>query len=449
MSKYPYFGKKKGRPSKLEQNVCLKINKLLNEGKISESDIDDWIKGNDTPSNLEELENMYSFLTGEEAPKLKKKYFTGQENSSNIEPENSKSNFDNNAMNISDDDFSGEIPSEKDFDKIKVERVDAVGFNPFEEPVIERSYTQGFVGSDDDSDDDSDGFEDDSSVEFDEDDFDEPQGGDSVADDLNNRGQSFQNYEEEIPEPDWRNTFTEEEDEDDDSDDSDDSDDEGSGKLGEGNLEDLSPAQKRKAAEKTADAILQMYCKFAPMPFKAWASFSDNKVQKMVYDGRLDLNMQVENGVTVKDFIDGTNEQVEEIFEVSEETKQEIKDPLIDVLLEQEIALTPTQRLLLAVGSHVVQMGFSAYQLSQNNKMALESFEKFHQQNVKRNNPPKPKSQRPNKTTSNPIISEDDLSESDRNAVEELLNEINKDDDGVIDAEHDPSITVEETESDD
>lgn len=283
-----------------------------------------------------------------------------------------------------------------------------------------------------------------SDFEFDDDDFDKPQGGESVADDLNNRGGS--QYTEEIPEPEWRNTFTEEEQESEEDEEED--EEEQSGKLGEGNLEDLSPAQKRKAAEKTAEAILQMYGKFAPMPFKRWASFSENKIQRMVYDGRLDLNAQVENGVTVKDFIDGTNEQVDEIFELTEETKQEIKDPLIDVLLEQEIALTPTQRLLLAVGSHVVQMGFSAYQLSQNNKMALESFERFHQQRTVRNNPPKQKSQTASRTTSKPFNT-DDLSESDRVAVDELMSELNRDDDGVIDAEHDPSVTIEEVDSDD
>lgn len=230
-----------------------------------------------------------------------------------------------------------------------------------------------------------------------------------------------------------------------DEEDGDDEDYEDDGKLGDGNLDDLSPAQKRKSAEKTADAILQMYSKFAPLPFKSWASFKDNTIQKMVIDGRLDLNMQLENGVTVKDYIDSQNEQVEDIFEVTEETQQEIKDPLVEVLLEQEIALTPTQRLMIAVGSHVVQMGFSAYQLSQNNKVALESFEKFHDQ-MKKPNPNY--RQQPNTAKQPNPVNEERINDNDKQAVDELMREINKDDDGIIDAENDPSIeiTVEENE---
>ena len=433
MSKYPYFGKK-GRPSKEEADLCKKINKLVNSGDVSESEINQLINSDGIPTNMNELQDMYSYLTGEEVSRKTNKLYTGEEDSSDISDVEEIDEVDN----VDYDDFT-----EVDFSNVSGGSKDAVGFDPFSEPVIERAYTKGINISNEQEEQQGEG------VEFDENDFEQPEGGESVGDKINSeKTNTEQSVDEDIPEPAWGQSEGEGEGDYEDDEDEED-EDEDSEKLGDGNLDDLSPAQKRKSAEKTADAILQMYCKFAPTPFKAWASFKDTTIQKMVIDGRLDMNMQLENGVTVKDYIDGTNEQVEEIFQVDEETRQDIKDPLIDVLLEQEIALTPTQRLLIAVSSHVVQMGFSSYQLSQNNKMALESFEKFHS-NMRK---PNPQYQEPNNSSPRPEprssrIPDDRITGSDREAVDELMREINKNDDGIIDAEHDPNIEVTSTDED-
>jgi hypothetical protein len=426
MSKYPYFGKK-GRPTKEEADLCKNINRLVNSGEVSESEINQLIETDGIPTNMDELQDMYSYLTGKEVKRTSNKLYTGEE----------EGEEDYEEEDYEEEDYEEEINTSESFNNVGGKK-DAVAFDPFSEPVIERAYTKGINSSNQEEEND---------VEFDENDFEQPKGGENVADKINSGNSiSEEQGEEDIPEPEW--AISEEQGEEEDYDEDED-EDEDSGKLGEGNLEDLSPAQKRKSAEKTADAILQMYCKFAPTPFKSWARFKDTTIQKMVIDGRLDLNMQLENGVTVKDYIDGTNEQVDEIFEVSEETRQEIKDPLVDVLLEQEIALTPTQRLMIAVGSHVVQMGFSAYQLSQNNKMALESFEKFHN-NMRKTNPQYQQQEqaRPNPEPRNTIIPDDRITNNDRQAVDELMKELNKDDDGIIDAEHDPSIEIIEDYSD-
>jgi hypothetical protein len=227
----------------------------------------------------------------------------------------------------------------------------------------------------------------------------------------------------------------------------DDEDGEGGEKLGGDNLQDLSPAQKRKSAEKTADALLSMYCQFVPMPFIKWSSFSDGKIQRMVFENKLDLSMQLENNVTVKDYIDGVNEQAQEVFKVTDETREEIKDPLVDVLLEQDLALTPTQRLMLAVGGHLVTMGFSAFQLAQNNKQALETFEKFHIQMNKQTAPVYQESERPQ---ARPKSREDKFSKHEKDVVNEIMREMNPiiynedEDDDIIDAEHNPNVEVSE-----
>lgn len=148
-------------------------------------------------------------------------------------------------------------------------------------------------------------------------------------------------------------------------------------------LDDLSPAQKRKAAEKSADAILMAYQKFVPKPFKAMSSFNMRKLEVMEMKNELALDTECfDDGTTIKEYCKDVNEQVEQTFVITEEMKQEIKEPLVEVLLENNLALTPTQRLLMAVGGQVVQMTITAVGFMQQNKLALSEFKRFHQESM-------------------------------------------------------------------
>ena len=346
MSKFWFFDRK-GRPTSNEKRICDKFNSSINDGSVSKNQVEEYLEEYGKPMNESELEEMFGYLTG--------------------------SDSNGNKYEYADDDDYDDSQEDYDDDSVDYEEVNSqpksstnsVDFNPFEEPVIERGYTKGFQPKsesiDDESDSDDDNYDDNDGKSFSDEELKMPKDGEGIDDD----------EDEDIPEPEWASTggFGGGSDDDDDEDyDDDDDDDEGREKLGGDNLQDLSPAQKRKSAEKTAEALLNMYCQFVPMPFIKWSSFSEGKIQKMVFENKIDLSMQLENNVSVKDYIDGVNEQAQEVFKVSDETKEEIKDPLVDVLLEQDLALTPTQRLMLAVGGHLVTMGFSAFQLAQNNK---------------------------------------------------------------------------------
>jgi hypothetical protein len=400
MSKYWFF-ERKGRPTANESRICDKITSAMNRGLFEKHELEEYIANYGKSFSEEDLTEMYENLSGQDL----------QGNKIEFEDDN----YDDDGIEDAVEDYIDDSNSEK------IEN--PINFNPFEEPVIERSYTQGYVNSQKDED------------LFDEEDLKMPSDGESIND--------IPEEEQDIPEPDYANTQYQQEEEDDDDYDDDDYDEEdGGGKLGGDNLQDLTPAQKRKSAEKTAEALLNLYCQFTPLPFKNWAGFKDHKIQKMAFEDRLDLKMPLENGITVEDYINGQNEQVEEIFKVSDETREEIKDPLIDVLLEQELALTPTQRLMLAVGSHLVTMSFSAYQLAQNNKVALETFERYHQTTKKQNtNAPFPTEQ----AVKNKAKKKDNLSKVEQEAVEKFMREMNGDDDEeIIDSEHDPNVTVSE-----
>lgn len=136
-------------------------------------------------------------------------------------------------------------------------------------------------------------------------------------------------------------------------------------------LGDLPPATKRRAAEQTADALLKGYAQFAPMPFKWLAKIPEGKVEKMSFNGELDLSLEVSEGVSFEDYMKQTNAQIDEIFEVDSDTLDDIREPLIEVLMEQELELTPTQRLTMAIISHLAQMFTVAIKLRQQNNRIL------------------------------------------------------------------------------
>jgi hypothetical protein len=431
MSKFWFFDRK-GRPTSNEKRICDKFNSSIDDGSVSKNSVEEYLEEYGKPMNESELEEMFGFLTGSDSNGNKYEY-----------ADDSDEDYDDSNEDYDDGDNYEEVNTQP-----KSSNTNSVDFNPFEEPVVERSYTKGFQPQSESVDDDSDADDDDSDnstkQSFSDEDLKMPTDGEGIDDD----------EDEDIPEPEWANTggFSGGDDDEDDDDEEYDDDDEDGGKLGGDNLQDLTPAQKRKSAEKTAEALLNMYCQFVPMPFVKWSSFSEGKIQKMVFENKIDLSMQLENNVSVKDYIDGVNEQAQEVFKVSDETKEEIKDPLIDVLLEQDLALTPTQRLMLAVGGHLVTMGFSAFQLAQNNKQALETFEKFH---IQMNQQKAPVFQEQERVKKKPRPrAEDNLSKVERESVEELMRQMNNevdddDDDDIIDAEHDPSVEVTDDYGDD
>ena len=136
-------------------------------------------------------------------------------------------------------------------------------------------------------------------------------------------------------------------------------------------LDDLPPVTKKRAAEQTADAILKGYARLVPEPFKWLSRISEKKVEQMAFDGELDLSIEVSEGLTFDEYVKQTNEQIDEVFEVQEETIEEIREPLIEVLMEQELELTPAQRLIMAVVSHLTQMLTVALKLRKQNNRIL------------------------------------------------------------------------------
>jgi hypothetical protein len=136
-------------------------------------------------------------------------------------------------------------------------------------------------------------------------------------------------------------------------------------------LSDLPPNTKRKAAEQTANTILKGYAQVSPMFFKWFAKLPEDKIEQLAFNGELDMSIEVSKGLTFDDYMKQTNEQIDEIFEVDQDTLSDIREPLIELLLEQEMELTPAQRLIAAVITHLGQMFAVALKLRKQNNRIL------------------------------------------------------------------------------
>ena len=137
-------------------------------------------------------------------------------------------------------------------------------------------------------------------------------------------------------------------------------------------VDKLNPVTKRRAAEQTANALLKGYAKIVPIPFKWLAKIDESKVEKLAFEGQIDITIEVSEGMTFDDYMKQTNAQVDEIFEIEDDTLDEIREPLVEVLMEQELELTPQQRLGMAVFSHLIQMLTVALKLRKQNNRILE-----------------------------------------------------------------------------
>lgn len=149
------------------------------------------------------------------------------------------------------------------------------------------------------------------------------------------------------------------------------------------NLKELSPKEKRQAVEKTADAILLAYRNYMPLPFVYFASYDIKKLKKLEEEDLIDLQTPAKrDGTTFLEYTKEFNEKVEEAFKVSDAEVEALREPLIDVLSEQEIAFTPTQNLLFTFGQIVVAKTMSCIQLYREKKSDIEEMKEMHREKM-------------------------------------------------------------------
>lgn len=154
-------------------------------------------------------------------------------------------------------------------------------------------------------------------------------------------------------------------------------------KIENDNLKELSAKEKREAIEKTADAILLAYRNYIPLPFVYFSKYDDKKLRKLHNSDEIDLDAPIKNdGTTFKEYTKEFNSTVEQTFQVSDEEVAAIKDPLVDVLMEKDVALTPTQRLGLTLGQLLVSKVMVAVKFLSDKKSDIDDMKQMHKKNV-------------------------------------------------------------------
>jgi len=162
--------------------------------------------------------------------------------------------------------------------------------------------------------------------------------------------------------------------------------------------------EKRKNVRKTAEVFLTTYRHLFPQLFKWMAKYNMSKVNRAEMSDDIDLSMQIsEDGTSVGEYIDDHNDNCDETFEFTETQIDEIREPLIDVMLEKGFELTPMQRLIFAMGGQAVAMGSAAVKLAVQKSQDMAQFKTFHDEN-KASGYAKPKRDRPPPRHSQPEV---------------------------------------------
>jgi hypothetical protein len=109
------------------------------------------------------------------------------------------------------------------------------------------------------------------------------------------------------------------------------------------NIQDLPPAEKQQAAEQLANFILQGYQKLHDWGNKK-VQISERKIMKLLREGKLDLRAQVpyelDQWITVGDFIKEFNEEYGQLFIIDPEWRAAILPPLIRILQKRGMGMS-------------------------------------------------------------------------------------------------------------
>ena len=158
-------------------------------------------------------------------------------------------------------------------------------------------------------------------------------------------------------------------------------------KQSEGNLSELSPKEKREQVEKTAEVILLAYKQYLPIPFVYFGTHDIKKLKKLEEKDEIDLGAVVnKKGETLLEYIKEFNNSVEETFKISDAEIEMIRPALVDVLMEKEVAFTPTQRLIFTVGQLLIAKIMMLVKFIRAKSADLKEFRQMHEENKEQRN---------------------------------------------------------------
>jgi hypothetical protein len=148
----------------------------------------------------------------------------------------------------------------------------------------------------------------------------------------------------------------------------------------------LSASEKRHQVEMFADALLTTYSLLLPEIPTMVVSYNMNKMELLDKQGEIRLSMVVsknEDGdLTIREVLNNFNSEVEQVFVVTEEMKNELRVPLIMVLEDKGIAPTPGVSLAIGIGRHLFMFVMATIQLNRRKQSDMVAFKEFRREEM-------------------------------------------------------------------
>ncbi len=180
-------------------------------------------------------------------------------------------------------------------------------------------------------------------------------------------------------------------------------------------FDDMSKAKQKKQSKLFAKMVVEGVCSLAELGF-VWYATKDTSEAKLIdYELSGEINLQIlislgdEQEMTIKSWFQSMNLTASQLAVVSQEDKDDLADALSDVMLEEGIAPTPVQTLLIvmvkvfiidkgkALLYHKIEIGrvlnqfkaISSGQKAEQEQVAQRSQARQQQQEVKNSDPVK------------------------------------------------------------
>lgn len=140
-------------------------------------------------------------------------------------------------------------------------------------------------------------------------------------------------------------------------------------------LNDLSPGDKKKAAEKLAKILFAGYQRLHDAG--NWLlSISDKKIAKLQMAGELDLSVEVPisegDAISLGEFLQTYNKQAKTFFVIDPEWRAEVEPVLVRILAKRGHGLTDEQFILYKISEDLSVKGIQGFQMYNMTKSILD-----------------------------------------------------------------------------
>lgn len=149
-------------------------------------------------------------------------------------------------------------------------------------------------------------------------------------------------------------------------------------------LNDLPPDEKRIACESMVDTVLDTYASLLKMGSN-FVKLKDDKLASLIANDEIDgtMSMPLENGeeVSLQEFFNSYNEQVEETLEYDREFGLKVRPAMIRVFIKKGWGMTDEQFLYFMWGKELLYRGSQVFTLVKTMNGTVNLLKEIHQTN--------------------------------------------------------------------